>query len=150
MSGHRTAAAPAGRLIGRPVGAWLALAVLVPALAGLALSVWRGGAGAVALLMAGLALGGLSGAWQWRRSRWALSFGPEGWHLDGRPVRPALAFELPGLWVLRVRDADASVRLTGRWLALGPAHAAEERRLRHAMRLVLHAARPGAGEAGAS
>lgn len=140
MTGHRVAAAPAGRLDGRPVLAWVGLSAALPALATLALLGGTGGTGWIGtdVVLAVLVAGG-SAAWAWHGSRWHLEFDAAGWALGGRAVRVSLALSLPGLTLLRALPADAGRVARGRWLALGPARGAEERRCVHALHLRLRA-----------
>jgi hypothetical protein len=116
------------------------LSAALPALAALAVVGWTGGTGWIGVdtaLAVSAAVG--SAAWAWHGSRWRLEFGAAGWLLGGQAVRVSLALSLPGLTLLRARPVSARRMDRGRWLALGPALGAEERRCIHALHLRLHA-----------
>jgi hypothetical protein len=139
---------------GRPVAAWVALAALLPLLAGLAGALWLRGQGdsmGAAVLPVWLALAVAFAAWSgraaWLGSRWELAWNEAGFTLDGETVelRPAAVFSSGMLLMARPHRARSTRwrPFADRWLAFAAAGGDPEARHRlHGLRLALaHAGR---------
>jgi hypothetical protein len=131
-------------IAGRPVAAWIALAAVLPLLAGLAGALWLRGQGGDAGLAAALwfAVCAAAAAWsaqaEWRRSRWQLVSAGTGFTLDGQAVelRVAAAF-FGGMLLMATPKRGAAAIRRVRWLAIAPPHDAESRHRLHGLRLAL-------------
>ena len=101
-------------------GFWRGLVALVHALAALTLLAWQPG-GWPTLAALGVAV---AGAWAWRQcspsgSSRRLAWDGQGWEFDGHAVTPAVALDLGGWMLLRLRRDGSGAY----WLPLSPARA---------------------------